>query len=65
VVPDPVTLVGVSVQARPVAGLTFEVSPIRPLKPCWAATVIVDVLACPERTLTVVGAAATVKSCTV
>ena len=64
-VPDPVTLVGVRVHARPVAGLVFEVSPTRPLKPCWAVTVIVEVLACPTRALTVVGAARTVKSCTV
>jgi hypothetical protein len=63
--PDPVTVVGVIVQVRPVAGLTVEVSPTRPLKPCWAVTAIVEVLACPARALRVVGAASTVKSCTV
>lgn len=64
-VPDPVTLVGVSVHTRPVAGLMFEVSPTMPPKPCWAVTVIVELLACPTRGPRVVGVATTVKSCTV
>ena len=64
-VPDPVTLVGVRVHVRPVAGLTVEVSPTRPLKPCWAVIVIVEVPDCPASTVTAVGLAAIVKSCTV
>jgi hypothetical protein len=59
-----VTVVGVIMQVRPVAGLTVEVSPTRPVKPCWAVTEIVDVFDCPTRALRVVGAASTVKSCT-
>ena len=63
-VPDPVTVVGARVQVRPVAGLTVEVSPTSPLKPCWAVIVIVEVPDCPATTVTVVGLVAVVKSCT-
>jgi hypothetical protein len=64
-VPDPVTLVGVRVQVSPVGGLTDEVSPTRPLKPCWAVIVVVDVPLAPARIVTLPGLAAIVKSWTV
>jgi hypothetical protein len=63
--PDPVTVVGVRLQVRPVAGLTAEVSPTRPLKPCCDVIAIVDVPGCPARAMTIVGLEAIVKSCTV
>lgn len=63
--PDPVTLVGVSAQARPVDGLVFSVSPTKPLNPCWAVNVIVDVPTCPASGETDTGLAAMAKSCTV
>jgi hypothetical protein len=64
-VPEPVTLVGVRVQVRPVAGDTVAVRLTTPVKPCNAVTVIVEVPAVPAFTLTVVGLAAMVKSWTV
>ena len=59
------TVVGVRLQVRPVGGLTFEVSPTRPLKLCCAVIEIADVAACPARVVTIVGPDAIVKSCTV
>jgi hypothetical protein len=64
-VPEPVTLVGVRVQVKPVAGDTVAVRLTTPLKPWSAVTVIVDVPAVPAITVTLVGLAAMVKSCTV
>jgi hypothetical protein len=64
-VPDPVTLVGVSVQDSPVAGLMLEVRLTAPLKLWTAAIVIVEVPAAPAFTVTVVGFAPIVKSWTV
>jgi len=63
-VPDPVTLVGVRVQVKPVAGDTVAVRLTTPLKPCDAVMVIVDVPAVPALTVTLVGLAAIVNSCT-
>jgi len=63
--PDPVTLVGVSVHVRPVAGLMLEVRLTAPLKLWSAVIVIVEVPAVPALTVTVVGLAAIVKSWTV
>jgi hypothetical protein len=60
-----VTLVGVSVQFSPLAGLIVEVKPTTPLKPWSAAIVIVEVPAAPAFAVTVVGFAAIVKSWTV
>jgi hypothetical protein len=64
-VPTPVTLVGVSVHARPVEGLTDKVSPTTALKPCKEAVVIVDEPAWLARRDMFVGLAPIVKSCTV
>lgn len=64
-VPEPVTLVGLRVQAIPVAGLLVEVKPAVPANPFTAATVIVDVPAWLTLTATLVGLAAIVKSSTV
>ncbi len=64
-VPEPVTLFGVSMQFSPVAGLTLEVRLTTPLKPWSAVIVIVEVAAVPAFTVTAVGLAAIVKSCTV
>jgi len=64
-VPEPVTLVGVRVQVRPVDGATPAVRLMMPLKPCNAVTVIVEVPETPARTVTEVGPAEMVKSCTV
>ena len=63
--PEPVTLVGVRVQVKPVAGDTAEVRLTTPVKPFSAVTVIVEVPEAPARIVTVVGLAAMVKSCTV
>jgi hypothetical protein len=63
--PDPVTVVGVRLQVRPVVGLTVEVSPTRALKPCCDVIAIVDVPGCPAKAVTMVGLDAIVKSCTV
>ena len=59
-VPDPVTLLGVTVHAT-----LFAARVTTPLNPCTAATVIVEVPATPVFTVTEVGLAAIVKSCTV
>lgn len=64
-VPEPVTLVGVTVHVRPVEGETTEVKLTSPLKPCRAVTAIVEVPETPARTETEVGPVETVKSCTV
>jgi len=64
-VPEPVTLVGVRVQVRPVAGETVAVRETIPLKPFRAVTVTVEVPEAPARTVTVAGLAAIVKSWTV
>jgi len=63
-VPEPVTLVGASVQPRPVVGETIAVRLTTPLKPWRAVTVIVEVPAVPALAETDVGLAATAKSCT-
>jgi len=62
-VPEPVTLVGVRVQAIPVVGLMLVKLTI-PLKPLRPVTVIVEVPATPALTVTVVGLAEMVKSWT-
>ena len=64
-VPEPVTLVGVSVQVSPVVGLILEVKLTTPAKPLSAVTVIVDAPATPALIVRVVGLAAIVKSWTV
>jgi len=64
-VPEPVTLVGVRVQVRPVAGEMLEDSDTTPENPWSAVTVMVDVPAVPAFTVTAVGLAAIVKSWTV
>ena len=64
-VPEPVTLVGVSVHVRPVVGLMLEVRLTILLKPWRAVTVIVEVAAVPAFTVTLVGLAEIVKSWTV
>jgi hypothetical protein len=61
-VPDPVTLVGVSVQVNPVAGLMPEAKLTTPLKPCSAVIVTVEIPAVPALTVSVVGLATIVKS---
>jgi hypothetical protein len=61
-VPEPVTLVGVRVHVRPVAGETVAARPTTPLKPWRAVTVIVEVPAAPAFIVTVAGLAAIVKS---
>jgi hypothetical protein len=57
-----VTVVGESVQARPVDGVTVAASVTVPVKPSRALTVIDDVPAAPELIVTVVGLAVTAKS---
>ncbi len=64
-VPEPVTLVGVRVQVRPVAGDMLEVRDTTPLKPLTAVTVTVDVPEPGATKLKLVGLAEIVKSCTV
>jgi len=61
-VPEPVTLVGVSVHVKPVVGETVAARLTTPLNPWSAVTVIVEVPAVPALTLTAVGLAVTVKS---
>jgi len=61
-IPDPVTLVGVRVHARVLAGLMLEVRLTTPLKPWRAVTVTVEVPAVPAMTVTEVGLAVIVKS---
>jgi len=63
-VPDPVTLVGVRVQVRPVAGETVAESETTPANPWRPVTVIVEVPEAPARIVTLVGLAAIVKSWT-
>jgi hypothetical protein len=63
--PDPVTLVGESVQVSPVAGDMLEVRDTIPLNPLTAVTVIVVDPENPEVKLKLVGLAAMVKSWTV
>ena len=63
-VPEPVTLVGARAQVRPVAGETVDDNDTTPAKPWRPVTVIVEVAAVPALTLTAVGLAAIVKSCT-
>jgi hypothetical protein len=57
-----VTLVGVRVHVRPVAGETVAVSETVPAKPWSEVTVIVEIPDAPARTVTLVGLAAIVKS---
>ena len=59
------TLVGVRVQVKPVAGETVAVRETIPLNPLRAVTVTVEVPEAPARIVTVVGLAAIVKSWTV
>jgi len=61
-VPDPVTLVGVSVQDSPVDGLILEVKLTNPLKPWSPVIVTVEVPADPAFEVTAVGLVAIVKS---
>ena len=56
------TLVGVRVHVRPVAGLIVDVRLMTPVKPWRAVTVIVEVPGAPARTVTLVGLAASAKS---
>lgn len=63
-VPEPVTLVGLNVQVRPVAGDIVEARDTIPLKPLTAATVIVEVPDVPDEKLMLVGLAVIVKSWT-
>jgi hypothetical protein len=60
-----VTLVGVRVHVRPVAGETVSVRATVPAKPWSEVTVIVEVPDAPARTVTLVGLATIVKSWTV
>jgi hypothetical protein len=55
----------VRVQVRPVLGDIVEARATVPANPFNAATVIVEVPLTPARTVTAVGLAAIVKSCTV
>jgi hypothetical protein len=61
VVDDSATLVGDSVQVRPVEGETVAVRLTVPVNPPEPVTVIVDVPVAPARTVTVVGLAESVK----
>jgi hypothetical protein len=61
-VPEPVTLVGVKVQVKPIVGLMLEVRLTVPVNPPSAVTVMVEVPEAPARTVALVGLAATVKS---
>ena len=61
-VPEPVTLVGVRVQVKPVVGLVLEVRLTAPANPSSAATVMVEVPEAPARTEALIGLAAIVKS---
>ena len=56
-VPEPVTLVGIRVQAIPVAGLMLDVKLTIPLKPLRPVTVIVEAPDTPALVVTVVGLA--------
>jgi hypothetical protein len=57
-----VTLVGVRVHVRPVAGLIVDARLTTPLKPWRAVTVTVEEPWVPATTVTLVGLAAMVKS---
>jgi len=61
-VPEPVTLVGVRMQVKPVAGLMLGVKLTAPANPSSAVTVIVEVPEAPARTVALIGLAAIVKS---
>ena len=61
-VPEPVTLVGVRVHVRPVAGLIVDARLMTPVKPWRAVTLIVEVPGAPARTVTLVGFAENAKS---
>lgn len=63
-VPDPVTLVGLRVQTRPVDGDTAAVRLIVPVKPLTAVTVIVEVAVPPTLIEAEAGLAEIVKSWT-
>jgi len=63
-VPEPVTLIGVRLQVRPVAGLMLDAKLTIPLKPLSAVTVMVEVPETPALAVTVVGLAEMVKSWT-
>jgi len=60
--PKPVTLVGVKVQVKPVAGLMFEVKLTTPANPSSAVTVMLEVPEVPARTIALIGLAAILKS---
>jgi len=62
-VPDPVTLVGLSVAVRPLDALAVRVTV--PLNPFWAVTVMADVPWAPALIVRLVGLAVMVKSWTV
>jgi hypothetical protein len=61
-VPEPVTLVGVRLQVKPVAGLMLEVRLTAPANPSSADTVMVEVPEALARTVTPIGLAVIVKS---
>ena len=61
-VPEPVTLVGVRVQVKPVGGLMLGVRLTTPTNPLSAVTVIVEVPETPAKTVALIGLAAIVKS---
>jgi len=63
-VPEPVTLIGVRLQVRPVAGLMLDAKLTIPLKPLSAVRVMVEVPETPALAVTVVGLAEMVKSWT-
>ena len=63
-VPDPVTLVGLRVQTRPVDGDTGAVRLTTPAKPLTAVTVIVEVAVPATLIAAEVGFALIAKSCT-
>ena len=62
-VPEPVTLVGLSVAVRPDDGLAVRLTV--PLNPLIDATVMVEVPLALALTVTLVGLAVMLKSCTV
>ena len=64
-VPEPVTLVGVTLHVKPVEGETVAVRPTAPLKLSSDVTVIVDVAAVPAFIVSEVGLSVMVKSWTV
>jgi hypothetical protein len=64
-VPEPVKLVGVRAQVKPVAGLMLEVKLTMLANPSSAVTVIVEGPDAPARTVALVGLAVIVKSWTV